>query len=155
MRILLSSFLSDEGLTSQIELTDGTLTEPPIDTETAQSIRAIITKNGYTVRFGSEPDVAVRTPEGRLVGTIEVKYGSDPAGALERYGAAKKSFEEAVRENARVQNVYLANAITGEVRRRINADRLVSDIFEFGRLATEGSERQRLVAFIKHRMLEM
>ena len=47
--------------------------------------------------FGSEPDVCFerKSPNGAwdTVSTIEVKGGTDPAGALERLGAVKKSFD--------------------------------------------------------------
>jgi hypothetical protein len=84
-----------------------------------------------------------------------VKYGSDTAGALERYGAARKSFEAAVQENAAVQNLYVANAVTSEVQRRIQADRLVTDVFEFTRLLVEQPERQRFVRFVTRRLLDL
>lgn len=43
--------------------------------------------------FGSEPDVEFLR-DGRCIGTIEIKGGTDKAGDLERLGAIQKSFEE-------------------------------------------------------------
>ena len=90
-----------------------------------------------------------------MVGTIEVEYGLDRAGALERYGAAEKSFEDAVRQNVRVQNIYLANVITAEVRRRIDTDRLVTESFEFGRIAVDQAERRRFLDFVARCLLDL
>ena len=52
---------------------------------------------GFRMKFGSEPDVEFQEQIGNLkktVATIEIKGGTDPAGALERLGAMKKSFDE-------------------------------------------------------------
>ena len=43
--------------------------------------------------FGSEPDIKFER-DTRLLATIEIKGGTDPAGALERLGAMMKSFKE-------------------------------------------------------------
>jgi len=68
--------------------------------------------NGYRIFFGSEPDISILNPEEEeprdlLIGAIEVKCGLDPAGALERYGAAKKSFEDrSVRKTFNLTKVF-------------------------------------------------
>lgn len=57
----------------------------------------ILGKNGQIrMTFSSEPDIRFERMEDGdwiTVSTIEVKSGNDPAGALERLGAIKKSFE--------------------------------------------------------------
>ncbi|MCK7511704.1 MAG: hypothetical protein MZV70_51770 [Desulfobacterales bacterium] len=50
---------------------------------------------------------------------VEVKAGGDPAGALERLGAAK-SFEDDRNLNPRVKTVYVVRCITPELQRRIS-----------------------------------
>lgn len=85
-------------------------------------------KNGTLVRFGSDPDVAISSPAGKLLVAIEVKGGIDAAGALERYGAARKSFDKARKANVRCHTIYLASCITPTVRERIEQDGLVSEI---------------------------
>lgn len=52
--------------------------------------------NHTSILFSSEPDISLLNNQGTTIGVIEVKGGADPAGALERYGAAKKSFEESL-----------------------------------------------------------
>ena len=154
-KTLLTAALLDDEVVVSITLLDGSQPELPIDSEVAIRVREIVTTNGFRVRFASEPDVAVRDARGVLVGTIEVKYGSDSAGALERYGAVRKSFEAAARENARVQNVYLANVITEEVRKRIDEDRLVAATFEFSEIFLSQQERERFLRFFKRRLLDL
>jgi len=117
-----------------------------------EAIRSFSTRNGYTFIFGSEPDISIRNAGGVLVSTVEVKYGLDPAGALERYGAAKKSFEHATAENRRVHNVYLASCITDEVRSRIAQDRLVNEDFNLTEVLADSETRGRFLAHIQHQV---
>lgn len=80
-----------------------------------EQYRGILLTNRTSILFSSEPDISLLNKQGSTVGVIEVKGGADPAGALERYGAAKKSFEESRRDNARVKTILVASCITSEV----------------------------------------
>ena len=48
--------------------------------------------------YGSEPDISFGSGnedgEWQIIATVEIKSGTDPAGALERLGAIQKSFAE-------------------------------------------------------------
>lgn len=69
------------------------------------------------MRYGSEPDIDfVRS--NRLIATIEIKGGRDPAGALERLGAMKKSFAETPTDCV---NFLVAGVITPEMKTRLDA----------------------------------
>ena len=73
-----------------------------------------------TVRmeFGSEPDIAFRqVSSGDLLSTIEVKGGRDPAGALERLGAVKKSFDMTPK---RTKNFLVVGVVTGAMQRELD-----------------------------------
>jgi len=152
--LLISHFVR-AGLASDATRTDGSRIQiaelagvpeaPPIEV-----IRSFKTPAGYMLTFASEPDVSIRSADGVLVSTIEVKYGLDPAGALERYGAAKKSFEQAARENRRVHNIYLASCITPEVRNRISEDRLVNEDFNLTEVLGDAEKRTRFLRHIEH-----
>ncbi len=96
----------------------------------------------------------MRNTRGNLIGTVEIKYGLDSAAALERYGAAQKSFEAAIRENARVSNVYLASCITPEVRRRISEDRVVNEDFNLTEVLNNEAKREEFLNYIS-RLLEL
>jgi len=77
---------------------------------------------------------------------IEVKAGLDPAGAQERYGAAKKSFEKAFDENKSVQTIYLANAMTEAVRRSIARDRIVREHYDLDDILRSDRGRAKFLA---------
>ena len=62
---------------------------------------------------------------------VEIKAGIDPAGALERYGAAKKSFSKARRENRAVDTMCLG-LLTPRVKKDIQDDQLVTKEYEIG-----------------------
>ena len=77
-------------------------------------------KQGFHLTFASEPDISLRDPSDTPVAAIEVKAGADPAGALERLGAAMKSFENERNINPRLKSIYIVRAITPEVQKRIS-----------------------------------
>ncbi len=65
--------------------------------------------------FGSEPDIAFEK-DGSLAVLIEIKGGKDPAGALERLGAIKKTFDEAP---ADCKNFLVVGIVTATMRERL------------------------------------
>ena len=73
--------------------------------------------NGYEMRYGSEPDIEFRR-DSVMVSSIEVKGGRDPAGALERLGAAMRSFDNTP---SSCVNFLVAGVITAEMQRRLDA----------------------------------
>jgi hypothetical protein len=102
--------------------------------------RLLQLKKGITMEFRSEPDVSFRK-EKELLAVIEIKGGIDPAGALERYGAGTKSFQNAVKESPHCKNFYLGAVFTPELERRINADRLVEKTFNIIDIVAEPAKR--------------
>ena len=76
--------------------------------------------NSYSMRFGSEPDILFcrqTDDRERVVATIEIKGGKDPAGALERLGAMQKSFE-ATPPNC--VNMLVVGVVTPEMQTRLD-----------------------------------
>ena len=92
-----------------------------------------VLSNNVQMRYGSEPDVSFRRNE-RLIATIEIKGGTDPAGALERLGAMTKSFAETPPSCV---NFLIAGVITTEMRSRLD-DMGVVKVYELSRLAQDG-----------------
>ena len=84
--------------------------------------------------YGAEPDISFERQsedgEWQIVATIEVKSGTDPAGALERLGAIQKSFAETP---ARSRNFAVLDVVTPEMRRRLN-DMNVAEDFSLYRI---------------------
>lgn len=103
--------------------------------------RGVMLVNHTSILFSSEPDVSLLSNQGATVGVIEVKGGADPAGALERYGAAKKSFEEALRSNSATKTILVASCITAEMRTRIQNDPTISAYFNLTEILSETSTK--------------
>ena len=146
---LLVSHLVGSNVVREVAISNGARVAMSTSPPAVSDMRALILKTGYVVAFGSEPDVSIRDAHRTLVGTIEVKYGLDPAGALERYGAAMRSFQAAVRENARVINIYLASCFTPELRRRMNEDRLVNQDFNLLEVLGDKDRRLRFLDYVR------
>ena len=75
----------------------------------------------YRMTFSSEPDIkferrSAPDAEWKVVATIEIKSGKDPAAALERLGAVQKSFEE----TPSAKNFLVAGVVTEEMERRLS-----------------------------------
>lgn len=88
-----------------------------------------------TVRmaYGSDPDIVFekydeQTQDWALEVTIEIKGGMDPAGALERLGAIKKSFDQTP---ARVENIAILGVVTSTMRTELNQMKMVDfDLYD-------------------------
>lgn len=93
-------------------------------------IKEIKMKNKRIMYFTSEPDVYIKDETDITLLSVEIKGGKDKAGALERYGAAKKSFEEVRKENAKVETILVTNCMTKEVEKRIQKDMLIDKTYE-------------------------
>lgn len=105
--------------------------------------RGIMLVNHTSILFSSEPDISLIGNQGTTAGVIEVKGGADPAGALERYGAAKKSFEEALRRNPEVQTILVASCLTTQVHTRIQNDSTISSYFNLTEILSENSTKYK------------
>ncbi len=102
--------------------------------------RGVMLTNQTSLLFSSEPDISLIGKDGTTVGVIEVKGGTDPAGALERYGAAKKSFEDTLRAAPHAKTILIASCITPEALQRIDQD---STIFKYFNLTQVVKEKQK------------
>ena len=148
---LLSSFLVKRGFVVGLLDKKGrslTLDEVEDLMRILADIRAIRLQNGTSMVFGAEPDIALLAPSGQTMAVIEVKGGKDPAGALERYGAAKKSFEKTLEDNPEAITIYLASCITDEVERRLAEDATVQQVFNLTVLLGNEAQRNDFLAYI-------
>lgn len=99
--------------------------------------RGIMFTNRTSLLFSSDPDVSLIDERGATICVIEIKGGADPAGALERYAAAKKSFEEARRTAPAVATILVASCITPEVQTRIQHDQSISAYYNLTEILSE------------------
>lgn len=111
-------------------------------------------RNKRSVLFSSEPDISLIDTDGSTIAVIEVKGGTDPAGALERYGAAKKSFEEAIRRNRKVTTIFVASCITSEVEGRIKKDKTIKHYHNLTEVLTREKEREDFLHRIFNNLLK-
>ena len=102
--------------------------------------RGVLLTNKTSILFSSEPDISLLDESGRTACVLEVKGGADPAGALERYGAAKKSLEESRRTSPDVPTILVASCITPEVHARIKQDPLITSYYNLTELLGENSD---------------
>ncbi|HLL78532.1 MAG TPA: XcyI family restriction endonuclease [Ktedonobacteraceae bacterium] len=113
-----------------------------------ESYRGILLNNQTSFLFSSEPDISLLNKDGATIGVIEVKGGTDPAGALERYGASKKSFEESRRNNGQVKTILIASCITAEVQERIQQDSTISRYFNLTEVLSNAERLSELLRYI-------
>ncbi|MGH2502589.1 MAG: XcyI family restriction endonuclease, partial [Ktedonobacterales bacterium] len=111
--------------------------------------KAFMLTNQTSVVFASEPDISLLNQDGQTVCVIEVKGGADPAGALERYGAAKKSFEATRRSSPAAITILVASCITSQVRTRIEDDTTISTYYNLTELLDETGNTGALATFIR------
>lgn len=146
IRLLLVESLATRGLIIDPQVTK------PIDMETL-GMKYTLT-SGITMYFGSDPDVSFER-EGRLIAIVEIKGGIDPAGALERYGAARKSFEHAMQISPRCKTYYLGGVFTTELKKRINSDRLVENSFSIIDILQDSTYREEFLKELFHHTLRL
>ena len=106
-------------------------------------------KNKKSILFSNEPDIVFIDKSGKPIAVIEVKGGTDPAGALERLGAIKKSFEQARRDNPDVVTILSVSCITNEMGIRLTDDKLIDFIFNLTSIINDMDKRQEFLDKIK------
>lgn len=114
----------------------------------------IILKDNVEMKFGSEPDISFSKGKD-LLAVIEIKGGIDPAGALERYGAATKSFEHAINKSKRCKNFYLCGIFTSELLKRIDETRLIEESFDIIKIVNDQEEREKFFKELFHHTLRL
>lgn len=145
-------------LTTEWLFTKGMIASPALPVEsikTSDSLpRVYELKSGVRMSFGSDPDIKF-TRGDQLLAIIEIKGGIDPAGALERYGAATKSFQHARTVSPRCRNFYLGAVFTPELERRIAEDPLVEKSFDIVEILQEAEKRERFFQELFHHTLRL
>lgn len=108
-------------------------------------------KDGRQFVLGSEPDIGIYE-EGSVQIVAEIKGGIDPAGALERFGAALKSLRRAKQENPKsttiliVQGVSLTSRVTEEVDK---SKEVIDHLFMIEELVSKEDVRKQLFEILR------
>ncbi|MCY3864325.1 MAG: XcyI family restriction endonuclease [Chloroflexi bacterium] len=110
-------------LLSQLHRVDLIEGDNPVDISTRAVDLNLV--DGRVVRMGSEPDIEVFT-KGRIQAAVEVKGGIDPAGVLERVGAAIKSLRRSKENSAGAVTILVMTAVSlsAQARSDIESNRL-------------------------------
>ena len=87
----------------------------------------------------------------QIVATVEVKSGTDPAGALERLGAIQKSFEQTP---PRTRNFAVLGVVTSEMRRRLDEMNVAKD-FELYQILNDDKSWNDFIMEIFHHTLRI
>ncbi|MGE0377691.1 MAG: XcyI family restriction endonuclease, partial [Planctomycetaceae bacterium] len=116
-------------------------------------LKVVRLRQGFHLLFSSEPDVSVRDVHEKPVMAIEVKAGTDSAGALERLGAAMKSFENDRSLNPRVKTVYVVRAMTPELRARIDETNPFDYTFGLAELLADEDKQRRFAGVVLRAIL--
>lgn len=116
--------------------------------------RGFTLKNKKSVLFSSEPDIAILDTNGKTLAVIEVKGGTDPAGALERYGASKKSFEKSLKDSPKAITVLVASCITPEVEARIKTDKTIAKYYNLTSILTKKEDKRKFLNFVFKSLLK-
>jgi len=116
--------------------------------------RECLLKKNIKMYFRPEPDIAF-IQHSDYIAIVEIKGGIDPAGALERYGAATKSFQHAVATSPRCKNFYIAAAYTSELERRIKDDRLVEKTYNVIEILNAPKVREEFFNELFHHVLRL
>ncbi len=115
-----------------------------------RSRREFSLQRGVELHFGSEPDVAfIRS--GDLVAVIEIKAGKDPAGAKERLGAIKKSFDQVPRQ---CKKFLVVGVVTPGMRSQLEDMHIDMD-FNIDDLIEDDNEWKRFMNEIFHHALRI
>ena len=118
--------------------------------EPSPSASEWVLEGGVRMSFGSEPDIAFHKA-GKLAVLIEIKGGKDPAGALERLGAVKKTFDETP---ADCKNFLVAGVVTPTMRERLEEMRFEGD-FDIEQLLRDDLAWTRFLNEVFHHALRL
>jgi hypothetical protein len=102
--------------------------------------------DGRVVTFGDEPDIAFYKGD-RIRAAVEVKGGIDPAGILERLGAALKSLNRAREENPTAVTILIVQgtSLTGRAKEDLELNRhIITHWFTMESLLTEEAVRSEV-----------
>ncbi|MEC4988789.1 MAG: XcyI family restriction endonuclease [Oscillatoria sp. PMC 1068.18] len=119
-KLIIRRLLNQGAIKAFSLLNNQIVTELEKPLELAKFIKILLLNNQGSIVFRNEPDIAIYDRNGILKGDVEIKAGIDTGGALERLGAAMKSFENTRRENPNCECFYLCGCITKEVTKRVN-----------------------------------
>ena len=113
--------------------------------ESAIDIKVLLLSTQGSLVFSSEPDISIYDRNGVVKGDIEIKAGIDPGGALERLGAAMKSFENTRRDNPLCECFYLCGRVTEEVAKRVAGAASFGNVYTLNEIIYESNKQDEFI----------
>lgn len=97
---------------------------------TYKKIKVFKLKDGRQIKLGGEPDIGIYRNNIIQI-AVEIKGGIDPAGVLERFGAALKSLRRAKQNNPGSQTILIMSSIslTSKAKEEIDKSKSIIDHF--------------------------
>ena len=130
---------------------DGAVLQPRVDGVTT----TFGAQPNVRMVYGSEPDIKFERlndqGEWEVVSTVEIKSGTDPAGALERLGAIQKSFDQTP---ARSRNFAVLGIVTPAMRERLNALNVARDFLLYN-IVNDGDAQNDFIMELFHHTLRI
>jgi hypothetical protein len=152
-RLIISALAKEGHIVAHLDKDNRPIRDVPAQyvLEHLSDYNGVLLSNRTSLLFGAEPDMTFRRQDGRVLGALEVKGGKDPAGALERYGAAKKTFDELrhMEDDPEIHTIFLASCITPEVEVRIRQDKTISTFFNLTEILAYQSKREAFISYVK------
>jgi hypothetical protein len=108
-------------------------------------------KDGRILILGSEPDIGLYKDE-VIQKAVEIKGGIDPAGVLERFGAALKSLRRAKQEKQNAITVLIMQGVslTSTAKKEIEKSKKIIDyFFIFEKVLSAGDARDKLFKILE------
>lgn len=108
-------------------------------------------KDGRLLIFGSEPDIGIYKDDLIQI-AIEIKGGIDPAGVLERFGAALKSLRRAKQENRNSVTILIMQGVslTSKAKEEIKKSKaIIARFFTIEKIIANENVRKRLFEIMK------
>jgi hypothetical protein len=122
-----------------------------IERKIRNKIEELKLKDGRKFILGSEPDIGIY--QDKLIQlAIEIKGGIDPAGVLERFGAALKSLRRSKQENSKSITILLMQGVslTPKVKEEINkAKEVIDHFFTIEEITVNEDQRKYLFEILK------
>ena len=108
-------------------------------------------KDGRRIEFGAEPDIALYKEEGILDIAVEIKGGIDPAGVLERIGAAIKSLSRAKQDDRTALTILVLPKIsmTSQAEKEIEVHDEIDYSFFIEDIINDAKIKQEFLALLR------
>ena len=111
-------------------------------------------QNQKSILFSSEPDIIFIDKSGKSIAVIEVKGGADPAGALERLGAIKKSLTRPATITPMSKQFCWLAVLLKKWKFDCMPDKFIDSFFNLTSIINDMDKRQEFLVKIKE-IIEM